>query len=89
MAEGGGVATKDLNSNGSMHFKACRARTGGGPSITGGTVHHDGSLGGLYMVGGLGHFRKLVFDRCDADMTAAALAAIAAYGTEADSRSSR
>ena len=33
-----------------------------------------------------GQFRKLLFDRCDADVSAAALAAIAANGTEAELR---
>ncbi|OLP76112.1 hypothetical protein AK812_SmicGene43996 [Symbiodinium microadriaticum] len=96
--DGGGVATKDLSGNGSMHFKSCRARTGGGLSITTGrAVRHDGSLafeecnasilgGGLYIDAGQGQFRKLLFDRCDADVSAAALAAIAANGTEAELR---
>ena len=33
-----------------------------------------------------GQFRKLLFDRCDADVAAAALAAIAAKGAEAELR---
>ena len=33
-----------------------------------------------------GQFRKLLFDRCDADVAAAALAAIAANGTEVEIR---
>ncbi|CAE7234389.1 unnamed protein product [Symbiodinium sp. CCMP2592] len=72
--------------------------TSGGLSIThGGKVHHGGSLafkacnassigGGIYMDAGKGQFRKLLLDRCDADMTAAALAAIAANGAEAEVR---
>eukprot|EP00439_Symbiodinium_sp_Y106_P013336 s7949_g1.t3 len=94
--DGGGVITEKLDGNGSMCFEACRARAGGGLSITtGGTARHGGSLafevcnagsigGGLYIDAGQGQFRKLLLDRCDADVAAAAFAAIAANGTEAE-----
>eukprot|EP00439_Symbiodinium_sp_Y106_P051966 s3935_g6.t3 len=94
--EGGGVITEKLDGNGSMRFKACRARAGGGLSITtGGTVRHGGSLafevcnagsigGGLYIDAIQGQFRKLLLDRCNADVAAAAFAAIAANGTEVE-----
>ncbi|CAE7943755.1 unnamed protein product, partial [Symbiodinium sp. KB8] len=75
----------------------CICTGGGGLSITGGTVRHDGSVAfevGFSMaiealspnIDLSGQFRKLLFDRCDADVAAAALAAIAAKGAEAELR---
>jgi len=95
---GGGLHTSNLDGNGSLHFKTCRARVGGGlhvPQV--GKVLHGGSLtfeacsagntgGGLFLHAGQGHFGKLSFERCDAAVLAAALAAIPGNGTEADVR---
>ncbi|CAE7190373.1 unnamed protein product, partial [Symbiodinium microadriaticum] len=94
--DGGGVITEHLDGKGSMHFKACRAHAGGGLRITqAGTVHHGGSLafeachassigGGLYLKEAQGQFAKLLLHACDADVSAAAFAAVAADGTEAE-----
>ncbi|CAE7200156.1 pmpB [Symbiodinium sp. CCMP2592] len=96
--EGGGAYTRSLDGNGSMHFQTCRAYAGGGlriPLLR--TMRHGGSLafeacsassigGGLYSSADQGRFAKLRLDRCDADVAAAAFAAIAGDSTEAEVR---
>ncbi|CAE7812356.1 pmpB [Symbiodinium sp. CCMP2592] len=95
--EGGGLQTRDLDANGSMHFKTCRAELGGGLMIAQcGAVHHRGSLvfeacnarngGGLYSNAGQGHFANLRFDACDAEVVGAAFSAIADDGAAMEVR---
>eukprot|EP00439_Symbiodinium_sp_Y106_P013678 s4908_g1.t4 len=95
--EGGGLQTSDLDANGSMHFKTCRAELGGGLMISqGGAVHHRGSLvfeacnarngGGLHSNAGQGHFANLRFDACDAGVVGAAFSAIADDGAAMEVR---
>ncbi|CAE7200163.1 pmpB [Symbiodinium sp. CCMP2592] len=98
LGHGGGLHTSNLDGNGSLHFKMCRARVGGGLHVPqDGKVLHGGSLtfeacsagntgGGLFLKAGQGHFGKLSFERCDAAVLAAAFAAIPDNGTEADVR---